>query len=123
MAERLERYVSMNNVVMEGTDSIIMKKSNRSHPFDQNLLNPYSLIFTIISIMKKMVMKMSMCESIELRMPDSVRNIINVLMVIIDRMTLSLRNIFLNLLCIIIYDLIDSKIKKIFLLLFYIFLT
>ena len=55
-------------------------------------------------------------------MPDSVRNIINVLMIIIDRMTLSLRNIFFNFDSIIIYDLIDNKIKKnIFTFVLYIF--
>ena len=55
-------------------------------------------------------------------MPDSVRNIINVFMTIIDRMTLSLRNIFFNFDSIIIYDLIDNKIKKnIFTFVLYIF--
>ena len=96
ITERFDKELSMNNVVIEGTDNIIMKKSNLSQPLFQNVLKPYSLIFTIISITKKIVIRMSKCKSIEFRIPDSVKNIIIVLMTIIDNMTLSLRNIFLN---------------------------
>ena len=49
---------------------------------------------------------MSKCKSIEFRIPDSVKNIIIVLMTIIDNMTLSLRNIFFN------FDSIGYEIYK-----------
>ena len=63
ITERLESDELMNNVVIEGTDKSIMIKSNLSQPFSQNFLKPYSLIFTIISMMKKIVMKISKCIS------------------------------------------------------------
>ena len=86
ITERFDKELSMNNVVIEGTDKIIMKKSNLSQPLFQNFLKPYSLIFTIISITKKIVIRMSKCKSIEFRIPDSVKNIIIVLMLVAQRL-------------------------------------
>ena len=96
ITERLDREEETNNVVMDGIDKNTMMKSNLSQPFDQNCLKPYSLILTIISIAKKIVIRISKCNSSEFFIPDSVMNIIIVLMTIIDNITLSLINIFLK---------------------------